>query len=207
MGVARYVRITENAEVAELAVAVVDAWQRRGVGTHLTSALADRARADRARAEGVKRFSALVLADNELMLSLLDYLGIVRVLRREAGTVELTVGCPGKISDTFRGCSAPSLARRSGHSVTRVQRAEGHARRAGRCSLGAAAQRHGNERDGEHGKREHGGQIDPERARSTRLPADVVHRVDGVGHRHHVGDGVQDRGELPARHEQPQSSS
>jgi L-amino acid N-acyltransferase YncA len=90
VGVARYVRSTADRSVAELAVAVVDDWQGRGVGSRLTAALADRA-----RAEGIRSFTALVLADNELMLNLLADLGHTNVLHAEQGTVELTVELPG----------------------------------------------------------------------------------------------------------------
>jgi RimJ/RimL family protein N-acetyltransferase len=89
VGVTRYVRSKHDETLAELAVAVVDEWQGRGVGTLLVTALAQRA-----REEGIRSFSALVLADNELMLNLLADLGRVRVLQREHGTVELTVKLP-----------------------------------------------------------------------------------------------------------------
>jgi GNAT superfamily N-acetyltransferase len=89
VGVARYVRSRSEPSAAELAVAVVDNWQGRGVGGRLAAALADRA-----REEGITSFTALVLADNQLMLNLLHDLGRVRVLRSELGTVELTVDLP-----------------------------------------------------------------------------------------------------------------
>jgi acetyltransferase len=89
VGVARYVRSRKDPHSAELAVAVVDDWQRRGVGTRLASALADRA-----RGEGITSFTGLVLAENELMLSLARELGKVRVVHEEHGTVELVVDLP-----------------------------------------------------------------------------------------------------------------
>jgi GNAT superfamily N-acetyltransferase len=89
VGVARYVRSKIEPSTAELAVAVVDDWQGRGVGGRLAAALADRA-----RAEGITSFTALVLADNQLMLNLLRDLGRVRVIHSELGTVELTVDLP-----------------------------------------------------------------------------------------------------------------
>lgn len=89
IGVARYVRSESDRCVAELAVAVVDDWQGQGVGGRLTAALADRARAER-----ITSFRALVLADNKPALGLLDELGRVRVVRRGFGTVELTVDLP-----------------------------------------------------------------------------------------------------------------
>jgi GNAT superfamily N-acetyltransferase len=86
VGVARYVRSTEDPVSAELAVAVVDDWQRLGVGTRLATALADRA-----RDEGITMFTGLVLAENELMLNLAAELGEARVLHQGHGTIELTV--------------------------------------------------------------------------------------------------------------------
>jgi GNAT superfamily N-acetyltransferase len=98
VGVARYVRSAEDPETAEIAVAVVDDWQRRGVGTRLASALAERA-----REEGIRSFTGVLLADNELMLNLARELGEVRVLHSEHGTIEIAV----ELSD-----EAPSLLKR-----------------------------------------------------------------------------------------------
>ena len=75
VGVARFVRLAEG--MAEPAVAVADDWQRRGVGTHLLDALADRA-----RQEGISVFVAPVLADNAAVLGLLEGLGDVELSRR-----------------------------------------------------------------------------------------------------------------------------
>jgi RimJ/RimL family protein N-acetyltransferase len=81
VGVARYVRRASQPEAAEFAITVADDWQRRGLGTLLI----ERLRA-RARAEGVRRFEASVLASNHEMLGLLERLGTFRV-RRSAGAV------------------------------------------------------------------------------------------------------------------------
>lgn len=89
IGVARYVRSWEDPTVAEVAVAVIDEWQQRGVGTRLLTALAQRA-----REEGIWRFTGLVLADNDQMLNLLSELGSVRADGIEAGTVNVTVDLP-----------------------------------------------------------------------------------------------------------------
>jgi GNAT superfamily N-acetyltransferase len=78
IGVARFVRLSEEAETAEVAVAVADSWQGRGVATALLDRLAERA-----RAEGVGRFSADILAENRPMLELIGELGDARVLERE----------------------------------------------------------------------------------------------------------------------------
>ncbi len=90
LGVARYVRSPEDPQIAEVAVTVVDEWQGRGLGTALLELLTDRA-----RAEGVGRFTATMLATNREMLELLEELGPVRVLGRSAGTVEVEITLPG----------------------------------------------------------------------------------------------------------------
>jgi hypothetical protein len=51
---------------------------------------------DRAREEGITKFTGLVLADNEPMLNLLRDLGDVHVAHQEQGCVELTVELPEK---------------------------------------------------------------------------------------------------------------
>jgi GNAT superfamily N-acetyltransferase len=91
VGVARYLRSNDDPRVAEMAVAVVDDWQRRGVGGRLAGALADRA-----REEGITEFTALVLADNALILNLLRDLGTVQVSHQQDDAVELTVELPEK---------------------------------------------------------------------------------------------------------------
>lgn len=70
IAVARFIRSDEDPAVAEVAVAVSDPWQRRGVGTLLLNRLAVRA-----REEGVERFSASVLAENRAMLEMVQKLG------------------------------------------------------------------------------------------------------------------------------------
>jgi RimJ/RimL family protein N-acetyltransferase len=71
VGVARYVRDPVQQHVAEAALAVVDEWQHRGVGTALLRHLIARA-----RQEDVRRFRASVLSDNQPMLRLLDQPGL-----------------------------------------------------------------------------------------------------------------------------------
>ena len=89
VGVARYVRDPTRRDSAEIAFAVLEPWQGRGVGKALMRRLADRA-----REEGISRFTALMLAHNSPMRRLLAELGPTRVLSREAGAVELAVDLP-----------------------------------------------------------------------------------------------------------------
>jgi GNAT superfamily N-acetyltransferase len=90
LGVARYIRDAEDLERAEVAVTVVDDWQRRGLGTELLGRLADRA-----RQEGIRHFTALVAAGNAAVVGLLEETTVgVRVIQREPGTVEYEIELP-----------------------------------------------------------------------------------------------------------------
>jgi GNAT superfamily N-acetyltransferase len=70
-GVAPFVRVA--GEAGEPATVVGDRWQRLGLGTALLERLTERA-----RAEGVTRFSGVVLAENEEAIRLLERLGAAR---------------------------------------------------------------------------------------------------------------------------------
>jgi RimJ/RimL family protein N-acetyltransferase len=82
VGVARYVRDASDPQSAEIALTVVDDWQGRGLGTELLAQLSGRA-----RAAGIRRFTALVSADNAAMTALLRRL-CADPVHREHGTVE-----------------------------------------------------------------------------------------------------------------------
>jgi GNAT superfamily N-acetyltransferase len=86
IGLGEYVRSAERRGVAELALTVADDWQDRGVGTALLEALCARARED-----GITRFTALMLSGNTPMMDLLEHVGPVRVVDRQAGTIEVEV--------------------------------------------------------------------------------------------------------------------
>jgi RimJ/RimL family protein N-acetyltransferase len=75
VGIARFIRDRDDPVAAEVAVEVVDAWQRRGVGGMLLAALAERA-----VAAGVRRLVLSVSADN---------VAVRRLLRRAPGPVSL----------------------------------------------------------------------------------------------------------------------
>ncbi len=86
VGVARFVRVGEDA--AECAIVVTDEWQGRGVATELLDQLVVRA-----RAEGVRRFTALVLAENAEAVRLLERLGDTEQ-RRVGSQLELDIELP-----------------------------------------------------------------------------------------------------------------
>ena len=75
VGVARYVRVTDEPTVAEAAITVADAYQGRGAGTLLLGTLAGLA-----RRHGIGVFRNYVLADNDAMLDLFERLGGTREL-------------------------------------------------------------------------------------------------------------------------------
>ena len=89
VGVARFVRCADRPDTAEAAVTVIDDWQGRGVGTALLDLLAERA-----RAEGVARFTALLLAENRDMLEVLEGVAPIRVVDRQRGTIQIEADLP-----------------------------------------------------------------------------------------------------------------
>lgn len=70
LGVARYIRSSDDPHAAEVAVAVIDDWHRRGVGPALLAELRTRA-----RQEGIGRFVAVVQAGNRDALALANGIG------------------------------------------------------------------------------------------------------------------------------------
>jgi RimJ/RimL family protein N-acetyltransferase len=90
IGVARFVRLGDGTS-AEAAITVVDEWQGRGLGKALAHLLADRA-----RAEGVERLTALLLASNRPMRDLLASLGPAETTADEGATVEVAVELPAE---------------------------------------------------------------------------------------------------------------
>lgn len=84
LGVARYVRDGERPDAAEVAVTVIDDWQGRGLGTLLLEVIGARA-----REQGITTFTALMLSTNRDAMDVLRHLGPVRIVDREAGTVEI----------------------------------------------------------------------------------------------------------------------
>ena len=71
-----------------MAVTVIDSWQRRGLGTVLLRELAQRA-----AEEGIRHFTAQILADNRPMLTLAQRLGHAETTR-DGTTVSARVELP-----------------------------------------------------------------------------------------------------------------
>jgi len=89
LGVARYDRAAET-DVAEVAVAVVDEFQRRGLGGSLLAILAHVARDN-----GIKTFSLIVLPENREMLGLLRKMGWIHHAKLSGGLYDITFDVPG----------------------------------------------------------------------------------------------------------------
>jgi RimJ/RimL family protein N-acetyltransferase len=118
IGVARFVRSPQDAELAEVAVAVADSWQNRGVATALLARLAERA-----REEGVRRFSAEILADNRPMLELIEELGDVTARRLDQGSVEVEVELPPEGLGATLRATLRAAARELGAQFAPMRRA------------------------------------------------------------------------------------
>lgn len=88
VGVARYDRAPMT-EVAEVAVAVIDEFQRRGLGGLLLSELARVA-----REHGIRTFSLVVLPDNREMIGLLRKLGWIHQAKVAGGVYEISFELP-----------------------------------------------------------------------------------------------------------------
>lgn len=84
VGVARYDR-APGTQAAEVAVAVIDDYQRLGIGAGLLSLLAEVARQHR-----VQQFTLIVLPENQSMLRLLRRLGWVHRARYLGDVYEIT---------------------------------------------------------------------------------------------------------------------
>ncbi len=109
MGVARYVRLTEEPHVAEAAVTVLDAYAGRGLGTILLGLLARTAQRN-----GITVFRNYVLAENAAMLEVFDHLGAQRSLD-EDGVWRVDLRIPGEgesLPETPAGRAFREMARR-----------------------------------------------------------------------------------------------
>ena len=85
VGVARYY-VNQSTGIAELAMAVVDEFQNKGMGTTLLAALIERAKATR-----LNGLEAYVAADNHAMLKLLYGCGLPHQLTRSDGQIHIVL--------------------------------------------------------------------------------------------------------------------
>lgn len=109
VAVARFVRDEADPTRAEAAITVADDWQRRGVGKLLLERLANRA-----RTEGITRFTALMSADNRGMQALVKHLGPVHMAHIAGGTYEYEVelgprGLARQLEDALRAAATGKL--------------------------------------------------------------------------------------------------
>jgi RimJ/RimL family protein N-acetyltransferase len=88
LGVARYDRV-RGTDVAEVAEAVVDEFQHRGLGGALLAILARAA-----REHGIKTFTLIVLPENQQMLGLLRKMGWIHHARLSGGVYDITFDLP-----------------------------------------------------------------------------------------------------------------
>jgi len=143
VGIARYVRDADDPQAAEIAVTIVDDWQRRGLGTELLAQLSDRA-----RQEGIRRFTALADAENVAAAALLRNAG-ARLVRRGRGTVETEITLTSGAARGPEGSKA-GVSRSTGQAASQAisaanspspERECALSRRSGRGGLGVRAAR------------------------------------------------------------------
>src|ERR1700716_3918908 len=90
VGVARYDRVA-GTDVAEVAVAVIDEYQRRGLGSALMTILGKVA-----GEHGLKTFTLIVLPENQQMLGLLRKMGWIHQAKLMGGVYEITFDLPAE---------------------------------------------------------------------------------------------------------------
>jgi len=90
IGEARWIRDEDDPTLAEMAITVADDWQQRGLGTALADDLTRRA-----VEEGVERFAAEVLTDNDGIRRIVEHVGEVDRADQGDGTAVLNVPTAG----------------------------------------------------------------------------------------------------------------
>jgi len=111
VGIARYIR-TDEPRVAEVAVAVADAWRGLGIASILLKRVAASA-----RAAGIERFTAMCLATNHTVIRLLSRLGPTTIGPPDAGLVELRIDLTNTDTDPSTAPTAGSQASDNTRSV------------------------------------------------------------------------------------------
>jgi RimJ/RimL family protein N-acetyltransferase len=102
---ARFVRDERDPTVAEIAFTVADAYQGRGIGTFLISALSIAAQID-----GIERFSARMLSDNVPMRAIMDRYGAVWQ-REDVGVITTVIDVPHRRDLPFGHDEAEQIKR------------------------------------------------------------------------------------------------
>ena len=106
VGVARYEGRRDDPTVAEAAVVVEDAWQRRGIGRRLLRHLGRAA-----AAQGITRFTASALATNVAPVHLARSLAPLVEVRLDGGEVGLVIPLPADAdADADAGARSPAMA-------------------------------------------------------------------------------------------------
>jgi RimJ/RimL family protein N-acetyltransferase len=85
VGVGRIIRYAQDPSSADIALAVADDWQNRGVGSALAGALVRR------RPAGLTHLRTVVSAQNTASLAILAKLGHVERTRPEAGQYDVSI--------------------------------------------------------------------------------------------------------------------
>ena len=110
VAIARFVRDPGDPTRAEVAITVADDWQRRGLGKLMLARLADRA-----RAQGITHFTALVAFDNTNMHKLLERLEAparVKNLRPDVAEYDIELAPRGlgtQLEEALRAAAAGHL--------------------------------------------------------------------------------------------------
>jgi len=103
IGIARFVRNDTDSSAADVAVAVVDRWQRRGIGRQLARALAEYA-----DGVGVRRFTVDMMRKNTGALRLMHHAGDVRPVSVDEYSAEYEVTL--SVETTSNSVDAANLA-------------------------------------------------------------------------------------------------
>ncbi|MGO9973187.1 MAG: GNAT family N-acetyltransferase [Solirubrobacteraceae bacterium] len=88
VGIGRYIRLAPDADIAEVAIVVIDDWHGRGVARAVLRRLASRA-----RREGIRRFTAEVKVENPIAISVLRGVGHTE-LRRDGTEIHMVIDLP-----------------------------------------------------------------------------------------------------------------
>lgn len=104
LGVARWVRATDDPEMAEAAVTVIDPFQNRGIGNTLL-----RLTTASAVERGIRYFRAWALGENHPMMELLKNFGAVPG-KWESGVLEMVIPLPDDVAE-IEDTPAPFLLR------------------------------------------------------------------------------------------------